>query len=675
VGQLSELVQKQTAWCWTARAGSAAALRGWVLFRGLPDALSRNLGEERERWFLWVPVFLSLGIAAYFALPFEPWLPGSLVLVLLLGGGLFLLRLRPVLALVTASLFCMASGFAAVSLRSALVEGPVLARAWDGEITGRVISNVRTEAGQSLLIAPLSMSRLGPAEMPQQIRFAIRIKGAVASPGEIVRMRGHLEPPPEPVEPGGFDYARAVWFQGLGGTGFAYTAPELISGPQGSTAWIERLRAAITLRIHDGIGGTSGAIAAALVTGDQRAIPEEAMVDLRNAGLAHVLSISGLHMVLFGGSLFCLVRASLSLIPGIALNYPIKKWGAVAALMGASFYLLISGAEVAAQRAYIMLALMFIAVLFDRPAISLRNVALAAIIVLLWRPESLIGASFQMSFAAVIALVSFYESTVAQRLSVRLHGIHGWRAAPVWLAAYLVGIIVTSLIAGAATGPFAAYHFNRIAVYGLLGNISALPIVGFIVMPAALLTLVLMPLGLEAYALWAMGKGIDIMLSVSHWVATLPGAVAIAPTAPFYALMLFLTGGLWLSLWQRRWRFLGLAPILLGLSLWGSSDRADVYIDRDGALSAVRMSNGLLALSDKYPGYTAEMWLLHDGDMRTAEEAAASPVMHCEKESCIYHEEGRPLIAFPQTLAGLAEDCRRAEIIVATMPLPRRVEA
>lgn len=632
---------------------------------------------ERERWFLWVPVLLGLGIALYFALPFEPGLVWGLAPALVCGAGLFLaVRFRPdveALVLGLIAFFCVGLGFASINLRSAMVAAPVLERSWTGEITGRVISTTLTETNFSLLMEPLVMSRLEASQLPKRVRFAIRVKDADASPGEIVRLRGHLDPPPAPVAPGAFDYARAVWFERLGATGFAYTAPEIISHPVGSEALTERLRDKITDRIRGQIGGSAGAIAAALVTGDQRSIPEEAIVALRNAGLAHVLSISGLHMMLFGGSLFWLVRALLSLIPAIALRYPIKKWGAAAALVGASFYLLISGAEVAAQRAYIMLALMFIAVLFDKPAISLRNVALAAIFTLLWRPESLIGASFQMSFGAVTALVAFYEAPRVRELSAWLRGRQGWHAIFFWVLAYLVGLALTSLVAGAATGPVAAFHFNRIAVYGLLGNMVALPVVGAIVMPAALFALVLMPFGLDGPALWLMGQGIDAMLYAAREVSALPGAAALAPSAPFAVLLLFVFGGLWLCLWQRRWRYLGLVPMLLALLFWGAKERADVLIERDGILAAVRTSEGHLALTRRTPSYAAERWLLHEGDDRSPKEAAVSDMISCDREGCVYHEKGRPLIAFSHTLAGLAEDCRQAEIIIAIIPVPRRL--
>lgn len=262
------------------------------------------------------------------------------------------------------------------------------------------------------------------------------------------------------------------------------------------------------------------------------------------------------------------MRAGLALVPRLALNYPIKKWAAAVALVGATFYLAISGAAIATQRAWIMITLMFVAIMLDRPALSLRNVALAAIVILLWRPESLLGASFQMSFAAVVALIAFYESEGVRRLTSSPNRL-GLENLPRRIAAYALGLAFTSIVAGAATGAIGAFHFNRIAVYGLAGNMGAMPLVGIVVMPMALLALLLMPFGLDAPALWVMGTGVEGMLRVADEVASWDGADSLIADAPLPALLLLVFGGLWLALWRESWRYLGLGPMLLGFALWG----------------------------------------------------------------------------------------------------------
>ncbi|MBO6906092.1 MAG: ComEC/Rec2 family competence protein, partial [Parvibaculum sp.] len=564
-------------------------------------------------------------------------------------------------------------GFAAAVVRADRVAAPVLEKPMSGALVAEVISAERTEKGAlSAVLAPVSFAGLADSERPGKVRLNIRIRDVVLRPGATVELRARLMPPPEPVLPRGFDFARLAWFEGLGAVGFAYTAPVERLPPSGMAAALTTLRMKIGGRIRSVIGGTSGAVAAALINGERASIPDEVSEDLRAAGIYHVLSISGLHMVLFAGSLFWTVRALLALVPGLALRYPIKKWAAAVAILGATFYLAISGAAIATQRAWIMILLMFVAILLDRPALSLRNVALAAIVILLWRPESLVGASFQMSFAAVVALIAFYESDIARRWTMepRRGGI---ASLPRLALVYVLGIALTSIVAGAATGAIAAYHFNRVALYGLAGNMAAMPIVGIVVMPMALLALLLMPFGLDGPALWAMGKGVEAMLTVAHEVASWGGADRLVGEAPFAALLLATGGALWLCLWRERWRFAGMAPLVLGLMLWNTAPRPDVLIDRDAALFAVRGTDGRLILTAARPSYTVEHWLRRDADGRSPRVAASSDRMRCDTEGCVYSEPGRRVVAFPVSLGAVAEDCARSDIVIAKIPVPQKL--
>lgn len=629
-----------------------------------------SFATEADRYFLWTPVFMALGIGAYFSLPSEPrpWH----AFAALAASGLFLLavRRRPVMALCAAALFAAAAGFGAAVWRAERVAAPVLERPLSGTLVGRAISVEKTETGALLaIIAPHSFAGLAEEKLPERVRLHIRIRDASLRPGAVVELRARLMPPPEPVLPRGFDFARQAWFQGLGAVGFAYSAPVEIKAPGGADAWLMSLRMAIGDRIRGVIGGTGGAVAAALITGERAGIPDEVSDDLRSAGIFHVLAISGLHMVLFAGSFFWAVRAALALVPGLALRYPIKKWAAAAAILGASFYLAISGGAIATQRAWLMITLMFVAVMLDRPALSMRNVALAAILVLLWRPESLIGAGFQMSFAAVVALIAFYESDMVRRWTTgpRGYGVTDW---PRLAATYTLGIALTSIVAGAATGAIAAYHFNRIAIYGLAGNVAAMPVVGVVVMPMALAALLLMPFGLDAPALWAMGRGVGTMLDVAEEVASWGGADRLVRAAPLHALLLVTFGGLWMSLWRERWRYAGALPIVLGLALWNGAHRPDVLIDRDASLLAVRTADDSLALTSSRPDYAARQWLRHEGDARSPGEAARSEWMKCDTSGCVYAGEGGYSVALSATLDAVADDCRKTDIIIARVPVP-----
>lgn len=636
--------------------------------------IAASFAAEADRYFLWAPVFIAMGVATYFALPNEPPLWTAPLALAAAGGTLWSVGRRPLLALAAMALLAVAVGYAAAVWRAERVSAPVLERAMAGELTGTVLSAEKDEGGAFRAIIELhSFAGLPPGKMPQKVRLNIRVKNSALRPGAVVGLRARLMPPPEPVLPHGFDFARQAWFEGIGAVGFAYTVPREIEAPETTSTWLASLRMAIGDRVRGVIGGTSGAVAAALINGERASIPDEVSEELRASGIYHVLSISGLHMVLFAGSLFWVARLCLALIPNLALRYPIKKWAAGLAILGGTFYLAISGAEIATQRAWIMISLAFIAVLMDRPAISLRNVMLAAILILLWRPESLIGASFQMSFAAVIALTAFYESSLARRWMQNPQGFGGVSLMQRALL-YVLGIAVTSLVAGAATGTIAAFHFNRVALYGLAGNMGAMPIVGVIVMPMALLALILMPFGLDAPALWLMGKGVDAMLVVSHEVASWGGADRLLADAPFTALVLTVLGGLWLSLWRERWRLAGLLPIAAGLLLWGSAPKADIWVDRDAALFAARGANGKLVLTSATPRYTAEQWLRHDADDRRLRTAVRSPDMKCDRSGCIHAVPGRPAIAFAYSVDAVADDCGKADIVISRVPVSRHMQ-
>jgi competence protein ComEC len=366
-----------------------------------------------------------------------------------------------------------------------------------------------------------------------------------------------------------------------------------------------------------------------------------------------------------GLGLFWVVRALLALIPPIALRYPIKKWAAVAALLGATFYLIISGAAVPATRAYVMLAMMLIAILFDRPALSMRSVAMAAAIILCLRPESLIEPGFQMSFAAVVSLVAVAEWERARPFTeTNFWPLPGARR-------YMRGIAMTSFVGSVATAPFAAFHFERATHYAAIGNLGAMPIMGFVTMPAAAFSVLLMPFGLDHLPLHVMAWGIDAMLAVGRWVSALPGAVSTVAAWPIGAIVFLSLGGLWMALWRRRWRWFGILPVLFGVVLIFTVRRPDLLIARDGATVAVRGQDGLLRLlrkpSDKY---SAGEWLKRDGDERGIADMIAAPAsgVRCDAEGCVARAPSGMLVAAASRPTALAEDCSQAAIVVSAAP-------
>jgi len=619
---------------------------------------------------LWLPPGLGAGIGIYFALPSEP-APWIAILALVLGLASAIAASRNWAAAARAFLALLAAvliGFGIAKLRTEWVSAPVLAHK-----TGPVGMDGRVEFAQAhgkgtrAIIKFARVNRLSTDEMPDTARVSVRSGGDVLEPGQWVHLTAVLMPPPEPASPGDYDFGRAAYYMRLGAVGYAYGKPHVIA-PLRAPAFAESIDTAIahlrwkmSARIKRVLPGSTGAIASALITGDRGGIAEDDEQALRDSGLAHVLAIAGLHMALVGLGLFWAVRAVLALFPFVALNYPIKKWAAVAALFSASFYLVISGASAASTRAFIMLAMMLIAILFDRPALSMRALALAATIILFLRPESLLEPGFQMSFAAVAGLIAVaeWERTRPRDYAGR-HFPNARR--------YLRGIAMTSLIGSLATTPYAAYHFDRAAHYAVLGNLGAMPIMGFVTMPAAAVSVILMPFGLDRWPLHVMAGGIDAMLAVGRWVSDLPGAVSIVPAWPVSALVLISLGGLWLVIWQRRWRWLGIAPMALGLVFIVTNTAPDILVARDGETVAVRLADGKLAfLRPPKDDYSAASWLKRDGDDRAPGDAMAGQGAFCDYFGCRVSVNGMTISAISH-MGAFAEDCASSDIVISAIP-------
>jgi len=435
---------------------------------------------------------------------------------------------------------------------------------------------------------------------------------------------------------------------------------------------IAQLRDLLTERIRATLDTASGGVAVALLVGERGGIPADDTAALRDAGLAHLLAISGLHMGLVSGFLFWLIRLGLALRPAVALRYPIKKIAAVAALAGALAYLLLTGGSVPTIRAFVMVALVMLAVLTDRRAISLRTVALAALVVLAMTPEGLLEPGFQMSFAAVVALVAVYER-YGDRMLRRTRDT----SVPMRLLIYLVGVGMTTVIAGLATAPFAIYHFGRVADYGVLANLAAVPVMAFWVMPAGTLSILAMPLGLEQLPLWAMGQGIDLILAIAHRVADLDGAVRLVPAMPAAGLLAVTLGGLWLCLLSGGWRLLGWVPVFIGMATPYMAEPPLLRITGDGRLTGVTtQAGGLLVSSTRREKFVAAQWLARMGEVAPTaswphDGASVDGDLRCDLLGCILRRDGW-MIALPNDPRAVDEDCGRADIVIATVPVAGR---
>ncbi len=620
---------------------------------------------------------LGCGIAIYFALPAEPDNSAAIIVAAIAIGTIVLAPQAAVLRAFMMFTAIAAIGFSAAKLRTDIVAAPIIKhKTAPLGLDGRIETVQLHGKGKRIVLSVARIARYR-GNMPKYVRVSVRSGIGILEPGRWVHLKAVLMPPPEPAAPGDYDFGRAAYYMRLGGVGYAYGKPTRIA-PLRAPDFPERIRFAIdglrwrmTARVHAVLPGSTGSIAAALITGDRGGISDEDETALRDAGLAHVLAIAGLHMALVGLGIFWAVRAFLALFPVIALTQPIKKWAALAALASATFYLVISGAAVPTERAFVMLAMMLVAILVDRPALSMRSVAMAASLILLTRPESLIEPGFQMSFAAVVALIAVVEWEQARP---RRNG----ETAPVWwrkLRRYFGGIAMTSFVGSLATLPFAVFHFDRATHYAVLGNLLAMPVMGLVVMPAAAVSVVLMPLGLDVAPLHVMGFGIEGMLAVGRWVSHLPGSVSIVAAWPVEALALISLGGLWIALWRQRWRWFGLLPLAAGVVAAFAVRPPDLLVARDGLTVAVRGRDGLLHLlgapADKY---SAAEWLKRTGDDRLPSDAIATPAdgVRCDEFGCISRRHDGMFIAAVRRQDALAEDCSRAAILVSAFPLRGR---
>ncbi len=640
------------------------------VWRSVRFAIAGILARERSRWGLWLPVMLGLGIAVYFRLDEEPPLWAGPLALLICGASAVLLRSRPLLPLLLFCLMFTAIGFSAAQFRTSSVDAPVLKRKMGPvSIEGRILSVEPRDKDRRITLDSLGIDRLSGSRTPERIRLRVSQKDVSLRPGDRVRLRAVLYPPSGPAAPGAFDFARTAYFQRIGAVGFAVRAPEITAPSEsgGVELFIARLRYDLTQKILATLPGTAGAIAAALMTGERGAIPEETLAAMRDSGLAHLLAISGLHIGLIGGFIFFSIRLGLATWERAALYWPIKKWAAVAAFLGCLGYLLISGMTLPTQRAFLMLSLVLLAVLIERSAISMNLVAWAAAAILLLAPESLMSVSFQMSFAAVIALVAFYEAITARNNRIGEPRIPMARA-----GRYLGGVLATTVIASLATAPFAVFHFNRLALLGVLANLVAVPLAALWIMPLALISFTMMPFGLEQWPLTMMGWGIEAVSTIARTVQGLPGAIALIPAVPVWTLGMIALGGLWLCLWRTGWRRAGVLPIVLGLAGWTQATPPDLFVSADGATAGVRTATGELVLPFGGRGFTIETWRRRAGLDATEKGPKPADIagLRCDDLGCIYRKDGHRM-ALVRESAALAEDCARSDILISRSPVRR----
>lgn len=649
-----------------------------ALFTGLPAAARAGvlaLLLQKDRWILWLPVPLALGICLYFnrAAEPDPWM-GACVLAVLLAG-LWSAGGRGWRWLWVLPLVLVAAGFCAAQWRTHQVHTPLLSReAGPLMLQGRVSAVDATPKGLRLTLENPQMTqghlRGADSALPRRLRVRLKAKDPTAPrAGDDVQIRAMLLPLSAPVLPGAFDFQRHAYFNGLGATGYAIGEVSVLRPVETGGRFFDNLRRTIRERMEAGMRDREMAeLTAAFMIGETAGIAEPTWDIIRRAGIAHLMAISGFHITVVTGAFFFAIRALLALWPWAALHWPIKKISAGLAIGAAVFYLLLIGAPITAERAVIMAAVVMVAVMLDREPFSLRLAAFAAMVLLLLQPEALQGPSFQMSFAAVVALIAFYEGAARQWLVPE-----NQRGFLQRMRLYLLASLATTVIATLATAPYTLYHFGQVPLLaGLAGNIVAVPVSSLITLPMAILAGFLMPLHLEALPLWIVEQSMRFIMATAKVVAAWPFAVFRMNAFAGGWLALFTLGGLWICIWQRRWRWLGLAPVgaaVLGIAL--TAPRPDIMLSDGGRLMGFRDDRGRIWLSTlRREKFVAEAWLQREGaaaggkaagDWRDAEQAG---LMRCDARACLLPVKGA-VVSIVQTPEAVAEDCDRADLFIA----------
>ncbi len=666
---------------------------GLISLPRLRNSVATAAGLELDRGvaFLLVPVCLASGAIGYFSLTAEPDFAKPVAVAALAALCALVSRSWPKTHLCFMAVLLCALGLLAAKVEMWRAGTQMLGSEISTQVTGRVVSLDRMESGRiRLTIDVTSTARPKLRYAPERVRLSARKVPADITAGSLITGYAKLLPPTGPVRPDSYDFSFDSYFAGIGGSGFFLGNPKLVVTDDGDmplsarlSSSVENAREAIADHIRGSVGGAEGEIAAALIVGVRAGIPDEINEAMRRTGIYHIISISGLHMALVAGTIMGLLRGAFALFPDFSARRPVKKYAAVAALFSIAAYLIISGVVVAAERSFIMLAVMLIAVLFDRAALTMRNLAISAIAVIVVSPHEVVGPSFQMSFAATAALVGAYAGWSDHRAGKTRppppkRSLPGFLTRKFLLAAG--GLAMTSIIAGSATALFAIWHFQRVSPLSLFANLAVMPIVS-VVMFLGVASALLMPFGLDWPALYLMGKGLTAMIAISGWISErspVDGVGLISQQS-----VLLVTIALVIATMATTWLRLAALPFALAGLLTVSDTRTpDVLISEDARLVALPIGGGELAVSRARPNeFTVDNWkraltsetivvpeifTKGDGQFEIADAPELPPgsPFYCTSGVCLAKHTSGAIIAYVEDRKDTWKACGFAELIV-----------
>ncbi len=653
--------------------------------RLLFQAFELELAERR--FFLWLPVAAGTGAVWYLLADREPSLWYAAAAAAVFASLAFVLRGKRLARGIALALCCLCLGLLSASWRTARVAAPVIDRIRIVTLAGFVEEMDFRRTGARFLLRPVEAEGLAPDATPYRVRLTLA-RTPPFEAGAYVRLKARLLPPAQASLPGGYDFARDAWFAKIGAVGSVLghvdvmtplAPPDLLSSFMMA---VDRGRNALARRVYTTIGGEPGAIAAAMVTGKRDLLSDDTKEIIREAGIFHIITISGVQMTLVAGIFFVGLRRLLALSPTLALRYPIKKWAAAAAILGAIFYDILTGSRVGTERALIMTTIMLAAVLVERQSLSMRNLAIAAVIVIAFEPEALLDASFQLSFAAVAALVAVFEARSAFAVRRRQENFgraplaiaSAWKERLALIREQLghgpAALIFATFCATTATASFMAYDFHELSPYVLIGNPLTLLIIEVFAVPGALLGTLLYPLGLDGFVWHYVGLGISFVLWAARLIGSLPGATlhvtAFAPWAIVFLTFAVLSAVIWRS---ALLRMSAIPLVVIGLCGAANGPSFDMAIAATGDALALRGADGTLSVLGHHPSlFSAEQWLRADADSRDPREAVDKSA--CDRIGCVGILPDGRAVSLVIDRHAFAEDCLRADVVVTPLYAP-----